>query len=349
MNIPIGILALVLGTKYLTDVKKIQTKVDIAGAILLGGGLLAFSFGAIDFATEDLLAFDLPMIVLGLALIIVFVFYERRIEDPMLDFTIFSNRILRYSILAAFFQSLGYLAVVFLITMYLQGVRGLDPLDAALLLTPGYVVGAFLGPLMGRLSDRYGARLIATAGIVVLSGAVLVYLTLSETTPLYLILVASAISGTGTSMFFPANNSAVMANAQAKSYGSISGLLRTVQNIGILGSFVLAISVAAASIPRQVAFEIFVGTTNLVGGITQDFITGIDSALYVSLLLLTIAGVLSLSRGREARASAPQTAKPVAGMGEDGKTGAERGTPNKFLTYAIQEEASCARSLMPHC
>ena len=61
-------------------------------------------------------------------------------------------------------------------------------------------------------------------------------------------------------MFFPANNSAVMANARTGSFGSISGLLRTVQNIGLVGSYVLAISVAAASIPRQIAFEVFIGT-----------------------------------------------------------------------------------------
>jgi EmrB/QacA subfamily drug resistance transporter len=319
INMPVGIVAIILGVRYLRDIERVRTKIDVLGAILLGGALLSLSFGAIDFATEGLLALDLPAMVLGLVLIVVFVIYERKAESPMLDFTVFTNRILRYSILAAFFQSLGYLAVVFLITMYLQGIRGLDPLDAALLLTPGYVVGAFLGPLMGRLSDKYGARLIATTGIVVISGAILVYLGLGETTPLSLVLVASAISGTGTSMFFPANNSAVMANARARSYGSVSGLLRTVQNIGILGSFVLAISVAAASIPREVAFEIFIGTTNLVGSITKDFIAGIDSALYVSLLLLVIAGVLSLSRGREARSGLSKPTKPV--MDESEKAG----------------------------
>jgi EmrB/QacA subfamily drug resistance transporter len=306
INIPIGIIALVMGLRYLKDFARVPSKIDVIGAILLGGGLLALSFGAIDFATEFLLSLDIPVMLAGAALLITFIIYERRAKSPMLDFTVFTNRILRYSILAAFFQSLGYLAVVFLITMYLQGVRGLDPFDAALLLTPGYVVGAFLGPLMGRLSDKYGARLIATTGIAVIAGAIFVYLTLRETTPLYLVLVASGISGTGTSMFFPANNSAVMANAQARSYGSVSGLLRTVQNIGILGSFVLAISVAAASIPRQVAFEIFIGTTTLVGSISQEFIVGIDSALYVSLLLLAIAGILSLSRGREVRSGVSQ-------------------------------------------
>lgn len=219
----------------------------------------------------------------------------------MLDFSIFRTSLMRNSILAAFFQNLGYLAVVFLLTMYLQGVRGLSPLNASLLLIPGYIVGSLFGPFMGRLSDRYGARLLATTGTAVTAIAILVYLSLGANSPLYLIIIGSAVGGFGTSMFFPANNSAVMAEARAGNYGGISGLLRSVQNIGLLGSFVLTISVAAATIPRAVAFEIFVGTTNLVGGIANEFIMGMDSALYVSIGLLFIAGILSLTRGKERR------------------------------------------------
>ena len=114
-------------------------------------------------------------------------------------------------------------------------------------------------------------------------------------------LFASAVSGLGTSMFFPANNSAVMANARAGSFGSISGLLRTVQNIGLVGSYVLSISVAAASIPRQVAFEVFIGTRSLSGGVSQAFISGIDHAFYASIAILALAGILSFIRGKETR------------------------------------------------
>jgi MFS family permease len=165
--------------------------------------------------------------------------------------------------MAAFFLSLGYLSVVFLVTMYLQGIRALSPLDAALLLTPGYVVGSLLSPAMGRFSDRYGARVLASSGAILLCLATLVYLLLRIDTPLWVVLVASGISGIGSAMFFPANNSAVMANAPMGSFGGISGVLRTVQNIGILGSFVIAITVASASVPRSVAFEVFIGTTTL--------------------------------------------------------------------------------------
>lgn len=63
----------------------------------------------------------------------------------------------------------------------------------------------------------------------------------------------------------------------------------------------LAISVAAASIPRYIAFEVFIGTTNLKGGISHTFISGIDHAFYASIVILFIAGILSYSRGRDER------------------------------------------------
>ena len=90
------------------------------------------------------------------------------------------------------------------------------------------------------------------------------------------------------------------AYARPGAYGSLSGLLRTIQNVGLLGSFVLAISVASAAIPRGIAFQVFIGTTNLSGGVSQTFLTGIDSAFISSILLLLIAAALSYLGGKDA-------------------------------------------------
>jgi EmrB/QacA subfamily drug resistance transporter len=310
INIPIGVIAVIAGYKYLKDTERIPAKLDLAGAGLLAAALVLLSLGLVNFAAQGISVYSVSLAVIGAVLIPIFILYDRRLKNPMIDFEALKNRILRNAIFSAFFLSVGYFSVVFLVIMYLQGIRGLSPLDASLLLVPGYVAGSFLGPIMGRLSDKYGSREIATIGVFFLALAIIVYLTMSTTSSLYIVLIASAISGLGTSMFFPANNSAVMANARAGSFGSISGLLRTVQNIGLVGSYVLAISVAAASIPRQVAFEVFIGTTNLAGNISQDFLFGIHNAFYASIIILAIAGVLSYSRGRENRKET--VAKPKA-------------------------------------
>ncbi len=300
INIPIGLTAVVFGLKYVKDAMRVKAKIDLLGMGLLATALALFSLGVTDFAAEGLNTQNGILTFVGIGLIPIFVLYDRRLKgDSIIDFGAFKNRVLRNAVASSFFVSLGYFSVVFLIILYLQGIRGLSPLNASLLLIPGYVAGALLGPLMGRLSDKYGSREISTLGIVFLGAAVLVYLTLQAEASFYVVLLASAVSGTGTSMFFPANTAAVMANVRVGSYGSISGLLRTLQNIGTLGSFVLALSVAAFSIPRNVAFQVFLGT--LSGGVTAEFIGGIDAALYVSLTLLVIAGLLSYFRGKERR------------------------------------------------
>jgi hypothetical protein len=108
-----------------------------------------------------------------------------------------------------------------------------------------------------------GSRNIATIGIIIMEVAISIYLTLRLNSSLYIAMIASTTADFWTLMFFPANNSAVMRSAHQRSYGSISGLLRTLGDIGIRGSFMVAISVASVSVPRSVAFGVFIGTINL--------------------------------------------------------------------------------------
>jgi MFS family permease len=214
--------------------------------VLLAASLLLISYGATSIASQGMTIPNVTLLLLGALLVPLFIAFENRFETPMVDFTAFKDKVLRNSCLATFFVSVGYISVVFLIIMYLQGVRGLSPLNASLLLIPGYVIGSLFSPVMGRHSDKIGARTIATIGIACLAAATLIFTLISQNSSLYIIIIASAVSGFGTAMFFPANNSAVMAKARQGNYGSISGLLRTLQTVGILGSFVVAISVASA-------------------------------------------------------------------------------------------------------
>ena len=309
INIPIGIIATILGFRYVRDNVRTDAHLDVIGMLLLGAALTLVSYAGVDFAGQGLAQTNIIAFILGIIAIILFIVYESKIPHPLIDFHTFENRVLRYSVSAAFFLSLGYLSVVFLITMYLQGIRGLSPLYAALLLTPGYIVGSLLSPMMGKFSDRYGARLLATSGAGVLILATFLYLTLQLDTPLWVVLIASGVSGIGSAMFFPSNNSAVMANAPHGSYGSISGILRTVQNIGILGSFVIAITVASASIPREVAFQVFIGTTSLIGGVSEAFLHGIDASLWASVAIMGIALILSWMRGRNPGQQDPKSSQ----------------------------------------
>ena len=303
INVPIGIAATYFCLKYIRDNPKVNSKIDWPGMATLTISLVALSYSAIAMAAIGVSNTYIAIFVAGLVALGLFLFVEGRSTHPLMNMQLFvSNRVLSFSILAGFFMSMGYLAVVFIIIMYLQGIRGLSPLDASLLLVPGYIVTSFIGPWMGRLSDKYGARILATLGLFLIMGAVLVYLTLSVTSNVYIVLVASFISGVGTAMFFPANSSAIMANADPEHYGSISGLSRLMQNIGTLSSYVIVFTIASLAVSRMVAFNIFIGTAPLIGGVSAEFLDGIHASLEVSFFILLVAVVLSFMRGKEDRA-----------------------------------------------
>ena len=135
INVPIGGAALLLGIRYLNDNPKVNAKMDLAGMLLLGSALSFLCYGAVDFASAGLSSFNILFKLAGVIAVIAFLFWESRSASPALDLHAFRNRVLSASIFASFFQSLGFLSVTLLIIMYLQGIRGLDPFTAELLLT----------------------------------------------------------------------------------------------------------------------------------------------------------------------------------------------------------------------
>ena len=126
--------------------------------------------------------------------------------------------------------------MLFLVIMYLQGVRGLSPLDASLVLVPGYLLGGLISPFSGRMSDRLGARYVATLGLALQAVGILVYSSLTADSAFWIVVVGAVINGSGSNFFFPANSSAVMASAPRQSYGIASGLLRTFINVEMVSS-----------------------------------------------------------------------------------------------------------------
>ena len=301
INVPIGIVALYIGIRYIAPGKRVMNKLDLPGMLSLGIALILISYAAVDISSNGVRALNIVLIIAGIVSIILFAIIERKVKSPLLPIRVFRIRVLSFSLLASFFQSLGFLAVVFIIIMYLQGIRGLSPFDSSLLLLPGYVIGSILGPWFGKMTDRIGSRTPATGGLLLMAVSILVYSTLSVSSTLYIILLASALTGIGASMFYPANNSAVMANSPRDLYGMSSGFLRTMSNIGMLGSFVISISIASLSVSRSVAFEVFAGVGKLLGNVSSSFMIGIHYSLYVSMAIILVGALLSYVRGTETR------------------------------------------------
>ncbi len=255
------------------------------------------------------------LILFGVFLIGVafFLWWERRAKNPVLDLTLFRNRIYNFSVLSAMIQSLALFAVNFLIVFYLQGVLGYDPLKAALLLIPLPVMTSIVAPLGGNIADRIGARLPATIGLII-QGAALVWFTrITPAMPYWQIGVGLGVMGLGGGLFYPPNTSAVMNASPKNRLGIASGTLATLRQAGMVTSFALALAVAASSLPKDVMMKLFVGTNVSLGSAPmQAFVTGMHNAFVVSTILVVVAAGISFVRGKENRNALAQEAAPVS-------------------------------------
>jgi EmrB/QacA subfamily drug resistance transporter len=305
INVPVGLAGALWGYLALKEVSRRNRaeSFDLIGAILFSLALISILIGltlSIDMGLTSrpvLGLFATFVVLLGL-----FIAWERRAAHPVLDFSLFQDRVYNFSVLAALMQALALFAVDFLIVFYLQGVRGYGPLKAALLLIPLPLVTAVVAPLSGRLADRIGARLPATAGLVIQGLALLWFTRITPTTPYTEIAFGLALMGIGGGLFWPPNTSAAMNAAPRPRLGVASATLATMRQAGMVTSFALSMAVAANSLPHDVMMQLFVGTNVTLGSaVMQDFVIGMHSAFSVSIALVLIAALFSMVRGKEDR------------------------------------------------
>ncbi len=305
INVPVGIFGAIWGYRALKEmsIRNGGEKFDIIGAISFSVGLTALLIAltlGIQFSftsTPIILLFCLFLVGVG-----IFLWWERRAESPVLDFSLFTNRIYNFSVLSAMLQSLALFAVNFLIVFYLQGVLGYDPLKAALLLIPLPVMTSVIAPLGGVIADRIGARIPATIGLIIQGAALVWFMQLTPTTPYWQIAVGLGLMGFGGGLFYPPNTSAAMNASPENRLGIASGTLATLRQAGMVTSFALSLAVAASSLPRDVMMDLFVGNNVTLGSAPmQAFVTGMHSAFLVSTVLVLIAAAISFVRGKEDR------------------------------------------------
>jgi EmrB/QacA subfamily drug resistance transporter len=306
VNVPIGLLGTFWAYRALheTSSPRRGQRFDLlsAGSFSLGlvALLMALTLGIqFKWTSPPMLALFALFAVMSAA----FVARERRSLSPVLDRSLFQSRVYNFSVLAALLQALAMFSVNFLIVFYLQGVRGYDPLTAALLLIPLPIVSAVVGPLSGLLADHIGARLPATIGVLIQAGALVWFIVrLSPTTPYFDIALGLAMLGLGGGLFWSPNTSAAMNSSPPQLLGIASATLATLRQTGMVTSFAVALAVAAGSLPHAVVMNLFVGTDVALGSQSmQAFIVGVQNAFIVSTGLSMLAAAFSLVRGRENR------------------------------------------------
>jgi EmrB/QacA subfamily drug resistance transporter len=210
---------------------------DFTGSVIYVLGLVALVYGFTLLPTMS----GAALIVGGIIGLSAFIWWEMRITSPILDIGLFRNsRAFTFSNLAALINYSATFAITFLISLYLQYLKGFNPGSAGLILVAMPAMQAIFSPLTGRLSDRIEPRLIATAGMVLNTVGLIVFIFLTEETSLKLIIGNLVLIGFGYALFVSPNTNAIMSSAPKTAYGVASATLATMRQIGTVLSMGVA-------------------------------------------------------------------------------------------------------------
>lgn len=233
VNVPIGILGTYLSWRYVPAHRpRGGQQFDVAGAATLCLALLGILLGLTNgeqygFAAPQ----TLGLIVFGLFFLAAFIVIQRRHPQPIIDPTLFRNRMFTVNLITGFLIFLGQGSGV-LIPFYLQDVLGYNVQQVGLLLAVVPVALFVVSPLSGTLSDRLGSRPITVAGLAVTMLGYLALATLTTETTAVGFMWRYVLIGVGIGLFQSPNNSAMMGTAPPDRLGVASGLLAITRSMG---------------------------------------------------------------------------------------------------------------------
>jgi len=267
LNVPFGLLGLLLSLRFLPSDSTAghSERFDPAGALTFTAGLVALLLGlnkgnAWGWTSPALLA------SLGLAglLLSAFLILERRVSSPMLDLSLFQQRLFSAATASAVLNYICVSSITFLLPFYLIQGRGLTPTQTGLLLTAQPLIMAITAPLSGTISDRIGSRLPGTLGMVILAAGLFLLSRLGPHSSLSEVALALAIAGLGTGIFISPNSSALMGSAPRHRQGIAAGVMATARNVGMVLGVGLAGAIFTAVLGHSQVHDAVV-TVNAVG------------------------------------------------------------------------------------
>jgi EmrB/QacA subfamily drug resistance transporter len=284
INLPLGILMLVLAHQYLPQdhqvAKATQARFDVVGTVLLVMTLaayaLAMTIGRGSFGQLNMALLLLALLGLGL-----FVRTEARTEAPLIRMATFRNPVLSAGFAMSALVTTVVMATLVVGPFYLSGALGLDPSHVGLVMSSGPLIAALTGAPAGRLVDRLGAYRMGIAGLIgmVMGASTMALLPAGFGIAGY---VAPLVVITGSyALFQAANNTAVMTHIQPDQRGVISGMLNLSRNLGLItGASVMGI-----------VFAVGASTANLLTAPPSSVEAGmrLTFAVAAGLILLALA------------------------------------------------------------
>jgi len=310
-NVPLGLAGAAWGALVLHELstRDEQRGLDLLGTTVFVAGLTGLVYGlsrgGISGWNDALV---IGSLIAAAILLPAFVLIERRVSAPMLDLTIFDNRMFAAATAAAFINGLSRFALLFVFVFYFQGVMGDDPITAGIKLTPMAIGMLIASPLAGWWADRRGSRMLAALGMLVSAGALAGMTTLGQTSPYWQSTLWLGLVGIGSGMFNSPNTAAMMGTVPPKRRGIAAGARMMLQNTGAVISIAFVLAIVTAAVPKDVLFKIFSGlASGLSSAQLQPFIHNMHTALWVLAITSLIGAGVSLLRPREATQQRPES------------------------------------------
>jgi EmrB/QacA subfamily drug resistance transporter len=246
VNVPIGVVALVLAAVIMPDITLNQRhRLDLIGTALVTAGLFLVTFGLIEGQPHDWGDVWGPVtipevIAAGVVVLVLFVIqqYLQRAGEPLIPFTIFRNR--NFSVMNFVVAAIGFgmLGLFLPLVIFLQSVLGLSALQAGLTIAPMSLISMFLAPVAGRMSDRIGGKYILLVGLTLFAGGM--GIVIASTHPdmsRWDLLPGLLVAGVGISMTFAPLQTVAMHDIEPQMAGAASGLINTTRQLGaVIGS-----------------------------------------------------------------------------------------------------------------
>jgi EmrB/QacA subfamily drug resistance transporter len=225
---------------------------------LPGAGIYACAITALMYGISNLpAATGIELMLAGAAGLVVFLRHERRTVDPLFDVNLFfTNRTFTFSCLASITIYTAMFGTSYLLSLYLQFLKGLSAATAGTILIAQPAVMALLSPVSGRLSDRIEPRLLASSGLVLTAaGLGMLSALVPASTPAYVV-CSLLLTGGGFALFSSPNVNAIMGSVDRQHLGSASGAVSTMRVLGQMSSMGLITVVFALLLgPVQIAPE----------------------------------------------------------------------------------------------
>ena len=259
-------------------------KFDLTGSVIYGLAIVAVMYGITIIPSLASIGF----ILAGILALAVFVKWEIRAKYPVFEVNLFiENKTFAFSCLAALINYSATFAVAFLLSLYLQYIKGLAPQGAGVVLIAQPIVMAVLSPLAGKLSDKIEPRVIASLGMVLTTLGLIILALVNHHTTLLFIVISLMVLGFGFALFSSPNMNAIMGSVSKKHYGIASGSVGTMRLLGQMLSMGIATLVIA----------LYIGRVPITPDLYPLLISSVRITFIISAGLCAVGTFFSLYRG----------------------------------------------------